>query len=163
MYHIQQKYEVFAKFLHLSNLISTQFGGHIKQFQCDNGREYNNSQFHNYYASNGTIFQLSCSHTSQQNGHFERMIRTINNMMHTLLFHSHFPPAFWPEALHMTTHLFNILPYASISNGTPTISFTTATLYMTIFVFLDAYVFHAFTSLINFNLVPLHASFSWLP
>ena len=47
------------------------------------------------------------------------MIRTINNMMRTLLFHSHLPPPFWPEALHMAAHLLNILPPVSIYNDTP--------------------------------------------
>ncbi|KAI3757628.1 hypothetical protein L6452_05170 [Arctium lappa] len=75
--------------------------------------------FHDHFASNGITFRFSCPHTSQQNGKFERMIRTVNNMMRTLLFHSRLPPTFWPEALHMASHLLNILPSASISNDTP--------------------------------------------
>lgn len=36
VYPLKQKSQVFDKFLHLSNIIKTQFGGNIKEFQCDN-------------------------------------------------------------------------------------------------------------------------------
>ncbi|KAI3746178.1 hypothetical protein L6452_08601 [Arctium lappa] len=75
--------------------------------------------FHDHFSSHGITFRFSCPHTSQQNGKSKRMIRTVNNMMRTLLFHSRLPPTFWPEALHMVSHLLNILPSASISNDTP--------------------------------------------
>ncbi|KAJ9563189.1 hypothetical protein OSB04_008349 [Centaurea solstitialis] len=81
--------------------------------------EYNNKQFHDFFASNGIQFRFSCPHTSQQNGKSERMLRTINNVVRTLLFHSHLPPTFWVEALHMATHLLNLLPSTSINLDTP--------------------------------------------
>lgn len=40
-------------------------------------------------------------------------------MIRSLLFQAHFPPEFWVEALHLTTHLLNILPTKSIRNLTP--------------------------------------------
>ncbi|KAL4565815.1 hypothetical protein LXL04_029921 [Taraxacum kok-saghyz] len=115
---LKQKSQVFEKFLHVSNIIKNQFGDTIKQFQYDNGGEYNNKSFHDHFASHGITFRFSCPHTTQQNGQSERMIRTINNMMCTLLFHSHLPPTLWPNALHMVAHLLNIFPSVSISNDT---------------------------------------------
>lgn len=47
------------------------------------------------------------------------MIRTINNLVCTLLFQAHLPPHFWVEAFHMATYLLNILPSTSINNQTP--------------------------------------------
>lgn len=47
------------------------------------------------------------------------MIRSINKVIHTLLFQSHLPPTFWVEALHMAAHLINITPSSSINNGIP--------------------------------------------
>jgi histone deacetylase 1/2 len=117
---ISNKSEVFEKFISLSNQIHTQFSQTIKCFQCDNGREYDNKVFHKYCADNGLIFRFSCPHTSSQNGKAERKIRTINNMIRTLLAHSSVPPSFWHHALQMATYLLNILPQKNLSNHSPT-------------------------------------------
>ncbi|KAL4561507.1 hypothetical protein LXL04_033674 [Taraxacum kok-saghyz] len=63
--------------------------------------------------------RFSCPYTSQQNGKSERMIRTINNVIRTLLFHAHVPPQYWVEALHMAVYLSNILPSTTLNNTTP--------------------------------------------
>lgn len=49
--------------------------------------------------------RFSCPYTSEQNGKFERMIRTINNTFRTLLFQARLPPPFWTEALLFQAHL----------------------------------------------------------
>ncbi|GJS54724.1 ribonuclease H-like domain-containing protein [Tanacetum coccineum] len=52
-------------------------------------------------------------------GKWNAMIRTINNLIRTLLFQAHLPPTFWVEALHMAAHLLNILPSTAINNEIP--------------------------------------------
>nr|GEV58557.1 ribonuclease H-like domain-containing protein [Tanacetum cinerariifolium] len=47
------------------------------------------------------------------------MIRTINNVIRTLLFQAHLPPTFWVEALHMAAYLLNLLPSTAINNEIP--------------------------------------------
>ena len=86
VYPLRSKDEVFFKYQHFSNYVQTQFSSKIKSLQCDNGTEYDNSQFHSFFASQGTTFRFSCPNTSQQNQHSERMIRTINNSVRSLLF-----------------------------------------------------------------------------
>ncbi|KAI3714848.1 hypothetical protein L6452_21808 [Arctium lappa] len=56
------------------------------------------------------LFRFSCPHTSSQNGKAERKIRTINNMIRTLLSQASLPPSFWHHALETATYLLNILP-----------------------------------------------------
>lgn len=46
------------------------------------------------------------------------MLRTLNNAIRTLLFHARLPPTYWTEALHMATHLLNILPSTTLNNDT---------------------------------------------
>jgi hypothetical protein len=53
---------------------------------------------------------MSCPYTFAQNGKAERVIRTTNNTVRSLLFHASVPPTFWVAALNMVTHLLNILP-----------------------------------------------------
>ena len=114
VYPMRYKHETFSKYLHSAYYVKTQFGKEIKALQCDNGGEFNNSQFHAYFADKGTTFRFSCPHTSQQNGKSERMIRTINNAMR-----SHLPSSFWVEALHTAVHILNLLLSKVIQNRVP--------------------------------------------
>lgn len=119
VYPLRRKSDVFSKFLHFTAYVETQFHTKIKQFQCDNGGEFNNSNFHQYFSTNGIIVRFSCPHTSQQNGKSERMIRTINNSVRTLLFQARLPPSYWVEALHVAAHVLNITPSTTIQNQIP--------------------------------------------
>jgi len=107
---ISKKSQVFFIFQSFKTLIKTQFERDIKNFQCDNGREFDNSPFQNFCRQNGMQFRFSCPHTSSQNGKAERTIKSINNIVRTLLAHSSMPPSFWHYALSMATYLLNILP-----------------------------------------------------
>jgi histone deacetylase 1/2 len=84
--------------------------------QCDNGGEFLNNSLRSYFFTHGVSLRLSCPHTSPQNGRAERLIRTTNNIVRTLLFQGRLPPPFWAEALHTTTYLLNIRPSRAISN-----------------------------------------------
>lgn len=119
VYPMRYKHETFSKYLHFANYVKTQFGKDIKSLQCDNGGEFNNSQFHDFFAEKGTTFRFSCPHTSQQNGKSERMIRTINNAIRCLLFQARLPPSYWVEALHTAVHILNLLPSKAIQNKVP--------------------------------------------
>ncbi|CAJ2672156.1 unnamed protein product [Trifolium pratense] len=100
--------------------ITTQFEREIECFQCDNGKEYDNTSFKNICEQNGMSFRFSCPHTSPQNGKAERKVRTINNIIRTLLAHASLPPSMWHHALQMTTYLHNILPNKKFSLQSPT-------------------------------------------
>lgn len=119
VYPLRSKDQVFSKFKEFSSYVNTQFSTTIKVLQCDNGSEFNNSHFHNFFASQGTTFRFSCPYTSQQNGRSERMIRTINNAVRFFLFQAKLPNTFWVEALHTAVHVLNLLPSKAINNETP--------------------------------------------
>ena len=119
VYPLRYKHETFSKFLHFSKYVKNQFGTKIKSLQCDNGGEFDNSRFHDFFASNGMTFRFSCPYTSQQNGKSERMIYTINNAVRSLLLQAQLPSSFWVEALHTAVHILNILPTKTLQNRTP--------------------------------------------
>ncbi|KAJ0596182.1 putative RNA-directed DNA polymerase [Helianthus annuus] len=119
-YPISNKSQVFSVFTTFSNYIATQFERKIKQFQCDNGKEYANSQFQQFCNQNGMHFRFSCPHTSSQNGKAERKIRSINNIIRTLLAQSHLPNTYWHHALEVSTYLLNILPSKLLQCQSPT-------------------------------------------
>jgi hypothetical protein len=53
---------------------------------------------------------MSCLYTFPQNGKVEHMIRTTNNVMHSLLFQASLPARYWAESLNAATYLLNLLP-----------------------------------------------------
>ncbi|GKA37805.1 ribonuclease H-like domain-containing protein [Tanacetum coccineum] len=119
VYPLVNKFDVMSKFMLFCNYVRTQFKYEIKSFQCDHGGEFDNRRLHTLFAQEGIQFRFSCPQTSQQNGKSERMVRTINNLIRTLLFQANLPPTFWVEALNMATHLLNILPSTAIANDIP--------------------------------------------
>ncbi|WVZ50486.1 hypothetical protein U9M48_001732 [Paspalum notatum var. saurae] len=62
---------------------------------------------------------LTCPYTFQQNGHAERVLRTLNDSMRTLLFHASVPIRFWPDALATATYLLNRRPSRVRQNTAP--------------------------------------------
>jgi hypothetical protein len=72
-----------------------------------------------FFLSHGVTLRMSCPYTSQQNGKAERSIRTINNILRSLLFQASLPPAYWVEALHTAAYLVNRLPTKTLASSTP--------------------------------------------
>jgi hypothetical protein len=62
---------------------------------------------------------MSCPYTSLQNGKAECMIRTTNDVLHSLLFQASLPAYYWAKSLSATTYLLNLLPTKTISTPTP--------------------------------------------
>ncbi|GKA66081.1 ribonuclease H-like domain-containing protein [Tanacetum coccineum] len=119
VYPLHRKSDAQSKLLHFRAFVKTQFNREIKAFQCDHGGEFDNNSLHELFATNGIQFHFSCPYTSQQNGKSERMIRTINNVVCSLLFQARLPPEYWFEALLTVAYLLNIHPSISINNDIP--------------------------------------------
>ena len=116
---MHKKSDLYDNFIVFRAYVNKQFGVDIKALQCDHGGEYDNTRFHDLFRKTGIQFRFSCPHTSPQNGKSERMLRTINNLIRTLLFQASIPPSYWVEALNMAAYLLNILPSTAIQNEVP--------------------------------------------
>lgn len=101
------------------HFVLTQFHVIIKCLQCDNGGEFLTSSLRNFFSLHGVSFRLSCPYTSPQNGKAERVIRSTNDIIRTILLQAHMPAQFWVEALHTSTHLLNRRPSNPINFHTP--------------------------------------------
>ena len=99
--------------------MSTQFGLTAKAVLCDNGREFDNSTSRAFFLSHNVQLRMSCPYTSSQNGKAERMIRTANDIVRTLLLQASLPGRFWAESLHTSTCLLNRIPSAACPAPTP--------------------------------------------
>lgn len=97
----------------------TKFSKTLKIFRSDSCREYLSYKFHDSLKSQGTISQLSCTETPQQNGVSERKHRHIVETARTLLLFSSAPKEFWGEAVHTSVYLINRLPSPIIGKISP--------------------------------------------
>jgi histone deacetylase 1/2 len=111
--------DVLPNLLSFHAFVRTQFHCDIQCLQTDNGREFDNSAMRAFFTTHGISFRLTCPYTSQQNGRAERILRTLNDSLRTLLFHASVPLSFWPDALATTTYLLKRRPCHRCANYTP--------------------------------------------
>ncbi|XP_057529897.1 uncharacterized mitochondrial protein AtMg00810-like [Amaranthus tricolor] len=63
IYFLKHKSEVFKVFVDFYHMICTQFQTPIRILRTDNGREYVNTEMHQFFTSKGIIHQTSCPDT----------------------------------------------------------------------------------------------------
>jgi transposase InsO family protein len=107
---LKQKSDTFTTLSNFFTYVATQFSCTVKAIQYDNGREFDNSSTRTFLLSKGAQLRMSCPYTSSQNGKVERIIRTIINVIHTLLIQASLPGRYWAEGLHTVVYLLNRLP-----------------------------------------------------
>jgi hypothetical protein len=113
-FSLKLKSDTFTTLSNFFAYVSTQFGRTVKAIQCDNRREFDNSSTRIFLLSNGTQLWMSCPYTSPQNGKAEHIIRSVNNVIRTLLIQTSLPVRYWAEGLHTATYLLNRLPTTAI-------------------------------------------------
>jgi len=91
---LRRKSDVFHTLVLFHALAQVQFGRSILAFQTDNGKEFDNHAFRSFLAAHGSILRLTCTYTSQQNGRAERILRTLNDCVRTMLLHATMPLRF---------------------------------------------------------------------
>lgn len=116
---LRHKSDVLPTLISFHAFVRTQFETSIMCLQTDNGKEFDNSASRAFFATHGIVLRLTCPYTSQQNSRAERVLRTLNDGVRTLLFHASIPPTFWPDALAASTYLLNRRPCRPRNNCTP--------------------------------------------
>jgi hypothetical protein len=116
---LKLKSDTFTTLSNFFAYVSAQFGRTVKAIQCDNGCEFDNSSTRIFLLSNGTQLWMLCPYTSPQNGKAEHIIRSVNNVIRTLLIQASLPGRYWAEGLHIATYLLNRLPTMVIQVACP--------------------------------------------
>ena len=103
MKHRSKLLQVYSNF---AKMVETQFSKRIKIFQSDNAFEYTQYAFQAILHSYGTIHQITCPGTSQQNGRAKRKLHHILDTVRALFLSAKVPAPVWGEA---TLQLFMLL------------------------------------------------------
>ena len=109
--------EISAKFRHYQAWVETQ-EYRIKRFRSDNGSgEYSNALFLALLREKGIMFEPSPPYTQHKNGTAERMIRTLNTKVRSMMWDTNVPIKFWLEAIRTTCYLHRRSPTSSLSRN----------------------------------------------
>lgn len=113
------KSDVLPCLLAFHAYVQTQFQLPLLALQTDNGKEFDNQALRHHCEQHGIVLRLSCPYTSSQNGKAERILRTLNDCIRSLLIHASMPTEFWVEALSTATNLINLRPCQASGPKTP--------------------------------------------
>lgn len=119
IYPLSKKSDVFNTFKQYYALVTAKYGSSLLVLSCDNGSEYSSNQFKQFCSEKGVKLQYTIPYTPEQNGHSERMNRTITERARSMLADSNLPKSLWNEAILMAAYLINRSPTSVLKNVTP--------------------------------------------
>ena len=85
IFNIKHRSKLLQVYFNFEKMVKTQFSKRIKIFRFDNAFEYTQYAFQVVLHSYGTVHQLTCPGTSQQNGRAERKLCHILDTVRALL------------------------------------------------------------------------------
>eukprot|EP00253_Pinus_taeda_P008052 PITA_08052 len=91
----------------------------IKALRTDNGGEFYNKEFEEFYKKCGIARQKTTPYTPQQNGVAERMNKTLMEKTRSMLSGARLRQEFWAEAVDTTCYLVNRSPSSALEDKTP--------------------------------------------
>ncbi|KAK9184519.1 hypothetical protein WN943_024869 [Citrus x changshan-huyou] len=119
VFSLKSKDKVFDQFKNWKTLIETQTNRKVRRLRTDNGLEFCNKDFDDFYTKHGMVRHKTVRHTPQQNGLAQRMNRTLIDKVRCMLIHSKLPMSLWAEALDTACYIVNRSPSSGINFRTP--------------------------------------------
>ena len=110
VYFLNNKDEVLSVFKTFLQLVENQSGKKLKCLRTDNGGEYVSKAFVDFCDSKGIKRELTAPYNPSQNGVAERVNRTIQEKVRSMLSNADLTQGFWAEAVATAVHLINRSP-----------------------------------------------------
>ena len=105
-YPLKRKDEVLLVFKRCVTLVETEIGKKVKCLRSTNGGEYVSSKsFQDFRDTKGIKRELTAPYTHLQSGVAEKMNRTIQERVKSMLSNAELSNGFWAEALATAIHL----------------------------------------------------------
>lgn len=119
VYPLSLKSEFKSTFENFKTYIENQLNLHIKIIRTDGGGEFVNHALTKVLLNSGISHEITCPHTSEQNGVVESKQKHLLEITRTFLYQANLPLEFWFDALSTANYIINILPTRSLSFSTP--------------------------------------------
>jgi transposase InsO family protein len=91
-------------------MVRNQYNTTIKEWMSDAGGEYKSEAFLKTLKDTGISIKQSALHTPQQNGHAERLMRTLIDKAQSMQLDTCLPQSWWEFAVLHTMHVYNRTP-----------------------------------------------------
>jgi len=115
VYPIKEKFDTLNKLKIFEAFATAHFGTRMSKLRCDNGDEYTSKAFREFCEGKGIQIQYTSPYTPQQNGHADRLNRTICEKGRSLLIESNLTKEMWNKAIQ--TYLLNRSYTTALRNG----------------------------------------------
>ena len=116
---MKSKDETFSAFQHYKAWAENKTGRKIGTLRDDKGGEYMSNAFQKFCDDAGIARQHTVRNRPQQNGDAERLNRTLEEGLVSMLQEAHLPNTFWGEALATLVHVLNCTPSSTVPDSTP--------------------------------------------
>jgi hypothetical protein len=113
VFFLESKDQVFEHFRLLALRLSNEHPNYLKDIHNDNGTEFRNASFDEFYLEHGIDQQISASRVPQH-GVMERKNRTLVEMARMILDEHRTPRRFWAEAISTACYISNWIFFRSI-------------------------------------------------
>ena len=110
VYFLKNKDEVLSFFKTFLQLVENQSSKKLKCWRTDNAGEYVSKAFADFCDSKGIKHKLTARYNPLQNGVTERMNRTIQEKVRSMLSNADLTQGFWAKAVATVVHLINRSP-----------------------------------------------------
>ncbi|MCO5549365.1 hypothetical protein L7F22_002836 [Adiantum nelumboides] len=119
VYPLRVKSDVLDTFKKFLAFVENQTGKKLRSLGSDNGVEYVSKAFIDFCAAKGIKRELTAPFNPSQNGVAERLNRTIQEKVRSMLSHAALPHGFWAEAVQTAIHLINRSPSKALGGKVP--------------------------------------------
>jgi transposase InsO family protein len=132
VFFLHDKSEVASIFKKFAKKAQNEFDCKTKKIRSDNGKEFDNTNIHEYCDEIGIKHEVSATYTPQQNGVVERKNRTLITLARIMIDEYNTPERFWAEAVNTACYASNRLfphqllektPYELLNGKKPDVSF----------------------------------------
>ena len=105
---------------HFLAMVENKYQKRIRGWMSDAGGEYTSKAFVDMMKEKGIQINQSVPHAHQQNGHAERIIRTLTEKAESMRLQARLPQSWWEFALDHAAHVYNRTPMRRLEWRTPT-------------------------------------------
>lgn len=119
LYLLRNKSDVLKTFQSFHTMVQNQFSTNIRIFRSDNGGEFVNKNFQEYFERHAILHETTCPQTPQQNGIAEWKNRYLLEIARSLLISANVPSHHWPDAVTTAVYLINRMPSRVLQFQTP--------------------------------------------
>ena len=116
---LKTKDEVYDEFRKFVIREETQTGLKLKHLHSDNGPEYKNGTFQEFFDDEGILATYAAPYTHEQHGLAEKFNRTLLDKVRALLFQAQVPKSYWADAAIAACYIYNRTPHSSKEFKTP--------------------------------------------